>query len=170
MATRLKGGLSSDMVFAIFGSASEFGPANAPRQLTAKAIKPKWEGRAVFELFKGAGIKIYPIAKDLDKVGSEKTYRSLAALPEKVDAIIDCLSKDQAVKVVEQAVAAGVRRIFFQPGTASPEALNLCKSKGIEAAKGCMLSHWTVNGMTRFVSPCFYMGLGAAKLPVHVDL
>jgi hypothetical protein len=38
--------------------------------------------------------------------------------------------------------------------------------KGIEYARGCLLSHWQVNGLTRFISPCYYMGLGAAKLPV----
>ena len=38
MATKLKGGLSTDMVYAIYGSTSEFGTENAPPQLTPKAI------------------------------------------------------------------------------------------------------------------------------------
>jgi predicted CoA-binding protein len=166
MATKLKGGLSTDMVYAIYGSISEFGPENAPQQLTPKTIKPKYEGKAIYELFKGAGIRIYPIATDLDKVGGDKTYRSLSALPGPVDAVITCLKKDRALKIVEEAANAGVRHIFFQPRTASSEALSLCKAKSIEVAKGCMVTHWSVCGPTRFISPCFYMGLGAAKLPV----
>jgi uncharacterized protein len=166
MAKKLKGGLSTDMVYAIYGSTSEFGPENAPPQLTKRAIKPKYEGRALYELFKGAGIRIYPIATDLEKIGSDSTYRSLSALPGPVDVVITCLKKDRALKVVGEAADAGVRHVFFQPQTASAEALSLCKSKGIEVGKGCMLSHWSVSGPKRFISPCFYMGLGATKLPV----
>ena len=164
MSTKLKGGLSSDMVYAVYGSKSEFGPENAPRQLTKKALKPKYEGKALYELFKEAGIRIYPVSVDADKIGDEKTYRSLSALPGPVDVVITCLGKKQASKVVQEAADAGIKRVFFQPGTVSSEALVLCKTKGIEAAKGCMLSHWTVTGPRRFISPCFYMGLGAAKL------
>ena len=96
MATKLKGGLTSDMVYAIYGSTSEFGPENAPRQLTSKAIKPKYEGRALYELFKGAGIRIYPISRDLDKVAGDKAYRSLSELPGPVDVVITCLGKSKA--------------------------------------------------------------------------
>ena len=65
MPTTLTGGLNTDMVYAIYGSTSEFGPENAPPQLTQKTVKPKYEGKAVYELFKGAGVRIYPIATDL---------------------------------------------------------------------------------------------------------
>ncbi len=167
MSTKLKGGLTSDMVYAVYGSVSEFGPDEAPRQLTPKAIKPKYEGRALYELFRGAGIHIYPISLDLDRLAGDKTYRSLSEVPEPVDVVISCLGKSQALKVVEEAAGAGVKHIFFQPRTISTEALNLCRAKGIDCAKGCMLSHWQVSGMRRFVSPCYYMGLGADKL--HVD-
>jgi predicted CoA-binding protein len=165
MSTKLKGGLTSDMVYAIYGSVSEFGPDDGPTQLTPTAIKPKFEGRALYELFIGAGIRIYPISSDLDKIAGDRTYRSLSEVPEPVEVVITCLAKSQAAKVVEEAARAGVKHIFFQPRTNSTEAVNLCKEKGIECAKGCMLSHWPVRGLTRFVSPCYYMGLGATKLP-----
>ncbi len=167
MTTELTGGLSTDMVYAIYGSKSEFGPENGPSQLTPKTIKPKYEGRAVYELFRAAGTRIYPVATDLDKIGGDKTYHSLSAVPGPVDVLINCLGKDRAVKVVEEAADAGIRHIFFQPGTDSPQALSLCEKKGIKATKSCMLRHWAVSGMTRFISPCFYMGLGATKLPVR---
>ncbi len=164
MSTKLKGGLTSDMVFAVYGSKSEFGPEDGPAQLTTKTIKPKYEGRALYELFKASGVRIYPVSRDLKTLAGDKTYKSISELPSRVDAVIDCLEKSQAASVVQETAAAGIKRIFFQPGTDSPEALNLCKSKSIECAKGCMLSHWTVKGFKRFVSPCFYMGLGSEKL------
>jgi uncharacterized protein len=167
MTTNLKGNLTPDMAFAIYGSVSEFGPGNGPAQLTSKTVKPKYEGKAVYELFKGSSIRIYPVSPDVNKVAGDRTYRSLSDLPEKVDAVITCLSKSQALSVVEEASRAGVKHIFFQPGTDSPAAVALCKAKGIQYAKGCMMTHWSVTGLKRFVSPCFYMGLGAAKLPAR---
>ncbi len=166
MTTNLKGGVTSDMVFAIYGSVAEFGPESAPPQLTSKTLKPKYEGKALYELFKGAGIRTYPISRDLTKVAGDKTYRSLSELPERVDVVITCLGKREASRVVEEAAGAGVKHVFFQPRTDSRAALELCKAKGMQCATGCMLTHWTVTGLKRFVSPCFYMGLGAAKLPV----
>jgi predicted CoA-binding protein len=85
-------------------------------------------------------------------------------MPGHADVLIDCLGRARAVKVVEEAADAGIGHIFFQPGTDSPEALRLCETKGIKAHKGCLLRHWPVSGITRFISPCFYMGLGAPKL------
>ncbi len=167
MPTRLTGDLNTDMVYAIYGSTSEFGPENAPPQLTQKTVKPRYEGKAVYELFKNAGVRIYPIATDLEKIDGDMTYRFLSELPGPVDVVIDCLGKNQAMKVVQEAADAGVRHIFFQPRTASAEALSFCKTKGIEVLKGCMIRHWSAKGLTRFVSPCFYMGLGAKKFPVH---
>ncbi len=164
MVTKLKGGITSDMVFAIYGSASEFGSEDGAEQLTRKTIKPKYEGRAIYELFKGAGVRIYPVSRDLQKVAGDKTYRSLGELPEHPDVVIDCLESSRAVIVVQEAATAGVKRIFFQPKTDSAAALSLSKAKGIRSAKGCMLSHWPVKGLKRIASPCFYMGLGAEKL------
>ena len=140
MTTKLKGDLNSGMIYAIYGSTSEFGRENTPIQLTPKTIKPKYEGRAVYELFRGAGIRIYPIATDLDKIGNDKTYRSLSELPEHVDVVISCLGKDKALKVVREAAEAGIRHIFFQPRTDSSEATSFCETKGLEVTKGCALS------------------------------
>ncbi len=166
MAVQLTGDLTSALTYAIYGSQSEFGPEDGPRQLTPTSIKPKYEARAAFELFKGAGIKILPVATDLDRVGDDKTYPSLAALPPGIDVLILALNRTHAVKAVEEASAAGIRCIWFGPSTDTPEALALCSEKGIRAVKGCPLTHRTVKGLTRFISPCFYMGLKATKLPV----
>jgi predicted CoA-binding protein len=155
------------MVYAIYGSTSEFGPETGPPQLTPKSLKPKCEGRALYELLRGVGTQIYPVATDLDKVAGDKAYPSLSALPKPVDVLVDCLGKHRAVKVVEEAANAGIRHIFFQPGTDSPEALRLCEGKGIKVSKGCLLRHRAISGPVRFISPCFYMGLGATKLPVR---
>ncbi len=80
--------------------------------------------------------------------------------------LILSLRKEHARRAVEEAAAAGIRTVWFQPATGSQEALALCAAKGIRAIKGCALRHRTVEGLTRFISPCFYMGLRSTKLPV----
>lgn len=167
MSTQLTDGLTTEMSYAIYGSASEFGPDEGPRQLTPTALKPKYEGRAIYELLKGVGTRIYPVSDDVKRVDGDNAYPNLAALPEPVDVLIMSLRKEHARRVIEEAAAAGIRRIWFQPATFDDEVLKLCAEKQIEAIKGCAVRHRTVSGLTRFISPCFYMGLRAAKLPVN---
>lgn len=166
MATDLIDGLTTEMTFAIYGSASEFGPEGGPRQLAPRTLKPKWEGRAIYEMFKGVGTSIYPVAADIRRIGEDEVFPSLAALPAPVDVLILCLRKGHASKAIDDAAAAGIQRIWFQPGTSSKEALEQCAAKGIRAIEGCPLRHRTVSGLTRFVSPCFYMGLKSTKYTV----
>ena len=167
MTISLTGDLTTDMVYAIYGSILEFGPENGEAQVTPSIVKPKYEGRAVFELLKGSGVRIYLIARDIGKLGEEKIYHSLLDIPESVDVLINCLRKDQAVRVVKEASKARIQHIFFQPRTDSSEALKICKANNINIIKGCMLVHWQVRGLTRFLSPCFYRGLRSTKLQVN---
>lgn len=166
MAIELSNGLTTDMSYAVYGSASEFGSDGTGRQLTRTSLKPKYEGRAPYELLNGVGTRTYPVATDVKRMGEDAVYPALAAIPEPVDVLIVCLSKKHGVNTVEEAATAGIRRIWFQPGTSSAEALSLCADKGIHADEGCLLRHRTVGGLTRFISPCFYMGLKSIKLPV----
>ena len=166
MVIRLTADLTTELSYAVYGSASEFGPEDGPRQLSPTAIKPKYEARAIYELLKGVGTTIFPVATDVRRIGEDKVYPSLAALPEPADVLILSLSKERALRAIEEAAAAGIQRIWFQPATDSEEALALCAAKGLRAIKGCALRHRTVKGFTRFISPCFYMGLNSNKLPV----
>ena len=167
MAVRLTEELTTEMSYAIYGSASEFGPEAGSRQLSPTTLKPKYEARAIYELFKGVGTKILPVATDIKRIGEDKVYPSLTALPEPVDVLILSLGKEHALRAVGEAAEANIRTIWFQPATDSPEALALCEAKGLRAIKGCALRHRTVSGLTRFISPCFYMGLKSSKLPVR---
>lgn len=96
MATDLLGGLTTEMTYAIYGSTSEFGPEAGPRELNPKAIKPKYEARAIYEMFKGVGASIYPVAADIRKIGEDEVYPSLAAVPKPVGVLILCLSREHA--------------------------------------------------------------------------
>lgn len=166
MPLPLTGELTTAMSYAIYGSISEFGPESGSRQLSPTALKPKYEARAIYELLKGVGTRILPVAADVKRIGEDKVYPSLAALPEPVDVLILSLPKQHARRAVEEAAAANIRTIWFQPATDSAEALALCEANGIKAIKSCALRHRTVSGLTRFISPCFYMGLKSNKLPV----
>lgn len=166
MAVELIDGLNTEMRFAIYGSRSEFGPEGGPRQLSPTAIKPRYEGRAIYELLKGAGARIYPVGADIKRVGEDMVYPSLARLPERVDVLILCLAKQHGPAAIEEAATAGIGRVWFQPGTSSKEALDLCAVKEIQVSDGCALRHRTVSSWKRFVSPCFYMGMKCTKLPV----
>ncbi len=164
MPTTLSGGLTTGMSFAIYGSTSEFGPEGGKRQLTPTALKPKYEARAIYELLKEAGCRIYPVAPDVRRIGDDTVYGGLADLPAPVDVLIMSLGKDQSLAAAREAHAAGIRHIWFQFRTYSKETLKFCSENDIHVIRGCAMKHRTVCGPARLLSPCFWMGLRSAKL------
>jgi predicted CoA-binding protein len=72
-------------------------------------------------------------------------YRDLAAkgyclFPEPVGAVLVVVPPDQAERVVRDAAAAGIQRIWMQPGAESEAALHFCQQNGVTAIHGeCIL-------------------------------
>ena len=75
-----------------------------------------------------------------ENIGGEKCYPSVAALPEKVGGVLVFTPPSQTEKVVREAAAAGIRRIWIQQGAQSDAAIEFCRQKGLEAVSGqCIL-------------------------------
>jgi predicted CoA-binding protein len=86
------------------------------------------------------GYRVFRVNPHADLVDGERCYRSLANLPQPVGAALIVVPPDQALGVVGQAAAAGVRRIWLQQGAESPEVLQACAGLGLETVAGeCIL-------------------------------
>jgi predicted CoA-binding protein len=94
---------------------------------TAKELKTK-------------GYTLYPVNPNATTIGGEKCYPSLAALPGKVGGVLVFTPPSQTEKVVREAVAAGIRRIWIQQGAQSEAALRFCADNKLPAvSKQCIL-------------------------------
>ncbi len=86
------------------------------------------------------GYRIIPVNPNAESIGGEKCYATIAAIPEKIGGVLVVTSPAQSEKVVRDAAAAGVTRVWLQQGAQSDAAVVACKENGLTAVWGrCIL-------------------------------
>ena len=85
---------------------------------------------------KQRGKTIFPVDPSIDQVDGDKTYPDLAALPEKVEAVILELPKEETRDWIEKAAAAGITNVWIHMNCDTPEAIALAREKGIKLFYG----------------------------------
>ncbi len=95
---------------------------------TPRQEKP---GYQIYRDLKEAGYRVYPVHLSAQEIDGDKAYSSLSQLPELPDVVDVVVPPPAALEVVKEAASLGVKRVWFQPGTESEEALNFCRENGI---------------------------------------
>jgi uncharacterized protein len=86
------------------------------------------------------GYKLFPVNPNAESIGGAKCFPSLSRLPEKVGGVLVFTPPSATEKVVREAAAAGIGRIWIQQGAQSPEALAFCREKKLPVVSGqCIL-------------------------------
>ena len=95
-----------------------------------------------FKELKNKGYTLYPVNPNAATILGEKCYPSVAVLPGKVGGVLVFTSPAHTEKVVREAVAAGVRRVWIQQGAQSDAAVRFCVDNKLPAvAKQCILMY-----------------------------
>ncbi len=101
-------------------------------------------GYRVYKTLKDNGYAVFAVNPKYDKVGSDKVYHDLESLPKKPTLVITVVPRAVTYEVVEKCKELGIPRVWMQPGSESPEAVEFCKKNGIDVVyKSCYI----VNGM-----------------------
>ncbi|HTE20515.1 MAG TPA: CoA-binding protein [Armatimonadota bacterium] len=102
---------------------------------------PRKYGHKVFATYLRHGRTAYPVHPTATGILGHPAYPSLAALPEPVEAVSIITPPAVTEGVVEEAIAAGVRRLWMQPGAESPRAVERARSAGLSVISGgpCLL-------------------------------
>jgi predicted CoA-binding protein len=99
----------------------------------------KW-GNVLFRELRKRGYEAYPLNPTATELEGSHCYSSLQQIPRKVDALLIATPARTAKALVQDAVAAGVSRVWFQQGAGrgsdSPEALEYCREHGLQAITG----------------------------------
>lgn len=84
---------------------------------------------------------VFPVNPKATKVEGVDCVASVAELPEIVSSISVITPPAITEKVVEVAIAKGIKNIWMQPGAESPKAVELCQAAGINviADHSCLL-------------------------------
>ncbi len=97
-------------------------------------------GNMAFRELKAKGYRLLPVHPQAEMIEGERCYPSLAALPEPVDGVLVVVPPAETEKVVREAAAAGIQRIWMQQGAESPAAIKFCQENGLDAVHGeCIL-------------------------------
>jgi hypothetical protein len=88
------------------------------------------------------GYRLLPVHPQADEVDGVRAFPSFDALPEPVGGVIVCVPPAQAERVVKEAAARGIRRVWLQQGAGSAGAITFCQENRISVVHGeCVLMY-----------------------------
>jgi uncharacterized protein len=94
--------------------------------------KPDRDSYRVAEYLQGHGYRIIPVNPSVAAVLGERSYGSVADIPEPVD-VVDIFRKPEAVgPVVEDAIAAGAKVVWMQLGIVNEPAAEAARAAGLQ--------------------------------------
>ncbi len=73
---------------------------------------------------KQRGKEVYPVDPGAAEVDGDRAYPDLSSLPQKVDAVILDLPKQEAAAWVEQAATSGISNVWIHQRCDTPEAIS----------------------------------------------
>jgi predicted CoA-binding protein len=88
-------------------------------------------GNRVLRCYLQHGKKAIPVHPRETEVEGIPAVKSVSGLPPEVASISIITPPAVTEKVVEEAIAKGIRNIWMQPGAESAEAVKTCRAKGI---------------------------------------
>lgn len=99
-------------------------------------------GNAAFRELGRRGYRVYAVHPLAEQIEGIPCYRRFVDLPEPVGALVVVVPPVQAIDVVRDAAAAGIKQIWLQQGAESPRAVEFCREKGIDVIAGeCVLMY-----------------------------
>lgn len=96
------------------------------------STRPERWGFRIYRALKASGYRVYPVHQQLTEIDGEPCYPSLASLPERPGVVDVVIAPNLGLTVAKEAAAAGIPRIWFQPGAESPENIELARTLGLQ--------------------------------------
>ena len=98
--------------------------------------KKKKFGNQVFRSLKKKGFNLTPINPHAEEIEGVKCYPGLEGIPENVDRLHIMTPKPATVALVEQAINKGIKHIWIQQESDTPEAVKMATDAGINLVHG----------------------------------
>ncbi|MFQ5798284.1 MAG: phosphate acyltransferase [Bacteroidota bacterium] len=82
-----------------------------------------------------------------EEVEGSKCYASIRDLQVRPDVVVIVVKPEQTISVLNDCVARHVKRVFFQQGSESRQAIDFCDANGITAMYGaCAIQYFAPHG------------------------
>ena len=94
--------------------------------------KPFRTSYQIAQYLRNAGYKVYPVNPEIKEIDGEKSYASLAEVPEEID-IVDVFRRPEYLEgVVDQAAKVGAKAVWAQLGVHDAEAAKKAEEEGLD--------------------------------------
>jgi predicted CoA-binding protein len=97
---------------------------------------------------KKQGKKVFPVDPSVDEIAGDKTFPDLASLPEKVDAAVLEVPKQETEDWVAKAADAEIQNVWIHMNRETPEALALARERGIKVHTGTCAVMYVTPGLS----------------------
>jgi hypothetical protein len=104
----------------------------------ASKDRRKYGNRAV-RAYLRQGYTVYPVNPGEEEVEGLKAYPSVRDLPEIPEQATFYVPPEVGLRVIEDVAAVGIRRLWFNPGSESPELLQRAQELGLETVVACSI-------------------------------
>jgi uncharacterized protein len=88
------------------------------------------------------GYTVLPVNPNAQQIDSLLCYSSVADLPADVSQLIVVTNKKESQNVVQQALDKGIKKIWVQQGSETPEVLDMAKNNSHDLITGECLFMW----------------------------
>jgi uncharacterized protein len=97
-------------------------------------------GYAVLTKLKQIGVDVYPVNPNANVLYGETCYHDVSMLPEDIGGLLAITPKPETAGIVEAAVKKGIRNIWIQQMSETPEAIKLAEASQVNLVTGqCIL-------------------------------
>ena len=98
---------------------------------------PKKFGHVAFQAVTGKNkYTVLPVNSGTDEIDGKKCYRDIASLPDGVNSIVLMTPKGQTAEALKRAVEKGIKNIWIQQHSDSPEAIDVASKSGVNVIHG----------------------------------
>jgi predicted CoA-binding protein len=133
-----------------------------PRKMAMAGVSrdPKKFGGAIFKELREKGFELYPVNPNADEIQGVKCYRSVDELPDDVTRLFIVTPKHESTAVAEAAVKKGIKMVWIQQKSDTPEAVKTIEDAGIPLIyKKCVMMFAdpvkSIHGFHRFLVKTF---------------
>lgn len=97
-------------------------------------------GNAVYRELTAKGYTVLPVHPSAASIDGARCWPDLASVPGPVGGVIVVVPPAETERVVQNALDAGITRVWMQQGAASPAAVRACEARGVHPVHGeCIL-------------------------------